>query len=107
MTPERPKSALRRRASWLARALGWGAFVALVLGLALDHTRLLDRAVVALLRARLGALGGEVSLVHAELEWLERTLVLRGLALDLGRREVYADTLRLLLEMSLPASVAA
>lgn len=50
---------------------------------------------LGVLEARFGALGGDVTFVDAELEWLARTLVLRGLSIDLGHREVYADTLRL------------
>jgi len=82
----------------LARAtlvLGWCAALVLVVGTFIDRTELFERGVVHLLRSRLGALAGEVHLVDADVEWLERTLVLRGLTLDLGRREVFVDTLRL------------
>ncbi|MEZ6017995.1 MAG: AsmA-like C-terminal region-containing protein [Planctomycetota bacterium] len=84
----------RRSIARSARALGWCAFVLLLAGAALDRTAFLDRAVKSVLRARLGALAGDLSLVDAEIEWLDRTLVLRGLCLDLGRQEVFADTLR-------------
>jgi len=97
--PRRPRwRALR----WLGRALrrtlrlsGWAAAGALAAGALLDRTEAFDRAVLAALRAALAGLGAEVALVDADIEWLDRTLVLRGVALDLGRREGFAEELRL------------
>jgi hypothetical protein len=84
-----------RRGRRAVRIFGWGAAVVLVLGALVDRIEAFDRAVVAVLRARLGAVAGDLQLVDADVDWLTRTLVLRGLVLDLGRREVFVDTLRL------------
>ncbi len=94
----RPRRGSRWAWRWLRRTLrlaGWAAAGALGAGALLDHTEAFDRVIAAALRERLAGLGADVALVDADIEWLDRTLVLRGVALDLGRREVFAEALRL------------